>query len=81
MIHLNITFPAELKERLDKEAYREKTGRSTLIQKAVRVYLTIKDRKTKEILLREGYEAMASESKKIMSDFKHLDRGSLKYVD
>ncbi len=53
----------------------------TKIQKAVRVYLTIKDRKTKEILLREGYETMASESKKMMSDFKHLDRESLKYVD
>lgn len=74
MIHLNITFPLELKEQLDKEACREKTRRSTLIQKAVRVYLTIKDRKTKEILLREGYEAMALESKKIMSDFKHIDR-------
>ena len=81
MIHLNITFPSELKERLDKEAYREKMKRSTLIQKAVRVYLTIKDRKAKELLLREGYEAMASESKKIMDDFKHIDRESLKYAD
>ena len=81
MVHLNITFPSELKERLDKEAYREKMKRSTLIQKAVRVYLTIKDRKAKELLLREGYEAMALESKKIMDDFKHIDRESLKYVD
>ena len=55
--------------------------RSTLIQKAVRVYLTSKDRKAKELLLREGYEAMASESKKIMDDFKHIDRESLKHVD
>ena len=81
MIHLNITFPSELKERLDKEAYREKTKRSTLIQKAVRVYLAVKQRQAKEVLLREGYAAMVSESRKIMDDFKHVDRESLKYVD
>lgn len=81
MEHLNITFPSELKERLDKEAIREETKRSTLIQKAVRVYLALKERKTKESLLREGYEAMAAESKKVMDDFKYLDRDSLKYAD
>ena len=36
MEHINITFPLELKERLDKEAKQEKIKRSTLIQKAVR---------------------------------------------
>ena len=71
----------ELKERLDKEAVREKTKRSTLIQKAVRVYLAIKDNKTKQALLREGYEAMAQESRKIMNDFKFVDQDFLKYVD
>ncbi len=81
MIHLNITFPEELKERLDKEALRAKTKRSTLIQKAVQFYLETKERKTKEFLLREGYEAMAMESKKTMDDFKHIDKESLKYVD
>ncbi len=35
----------------------------------------------KEILLREGYEVMASESKRIMDDFKHLDRESEKYME
>ena len=35
MLHLNITFPEDLKEELDKEAKREHTQRSTLIQKAV----------------------------------------------
>ncbi len=81
MEHLNITFPSELKERLDREALREKTKRSTLIQKAVKVYLALKEQQAKNILLREGYEAMALESKNIMDDFKELDRESLKYVD
>ena len=81
MIHLNITFPEELKERLDKEAHRVKTKRSTLIQRAVLFYLDAKERKTKEALLREGYQAMAMESKKIMDDFKHVDQESLKYAD
>lgn len=80
MEHLNITFPSELKERLDREARKEKTKRSTLIQKAVQVYLALKERQVKNILLREGYEAMTLESKKIMDDFKDLDRGSLKYA-
>lgn len=81
MEYLNITFPLELKERLDKEAIKEKTKRSTLIQKAVRVYLALKDRKEKEILLREGYEAMKKESSVLMSDFRHIDRESIKYAD
>ena len=81
MVHLNITFPEELKAQVDKEAHREKTKRSTLIQKAVRFYLELKERRSKEVLLREGYQAMALESKKMMNDFKHVDRESLKYVD
>ena len=81
MEHLNITFPSELRERLDKEAVREKTKRSTLIQKAVWIYLALKERKAKQVVLREGYEAMVSESKKMMDDFKYLDQDSLKYAD
>ena len=81
MEHLNITFPLELKERLDKETIRERTKRSTLIQKAVRIYLAIKERNAKDALLREGYENMSGISKKIMNDFKCADRDSLKHVD
>ena len=81
MEHINITFPLELKERLDQEAKIEKIKRSTIIQKAVRLYLTLKERKTKQVLLREGYEAMYGEHIKIMDDFKELDQESLKYVD
>ncbi len=80
MVHLNITFPEELKERLDHEAHREKTKRSTLIQKAVQVYLAVKERKSRETSLREGYQALGAESKKMMEDFKHIDRETLKYV-
>jgi len=81
MEYLNITFPTELKKQLDKEVVREKSRRSTLIQKAVRVYLGLKSRKDREALLREGYIAMRDETKKIMDDFKEIDRESLKYAD
>ena len=81
MTHINITFPEDLKVRLDREALREKTGRSTLIQKAVRIYLELKARKSTQELLREGYEAMTVESGKLMDEFKSIDRESLKYVD
>ncbi len=45
MLHLNITFPEDLKEALDQEVKREHTQRSTLIQKAVWVYLETKKQK------------------------------------
>ena len=45
MEYLSITFPEELKKALDQEAKREHTKRSTLIQKAVKVYLELKRRK------------------------------------
>ncbi len=80
MEYLNITFPSELKEQLDREVVKEKTRRSTLIQKAVRVYLGLKNRKDREALLREGYEAMHKETKTIMDDFKALDQETLKYA-
>ena len=80
MEYLNITFPTELKEQLDKEVVKEKSRRSTLIQKAVRVYLALKNRKDREILLREGYTAMRNETQNLMDDFKALDKESLKYA-
>jgi metal-responsive CopG/Arc/MetJ family transcriptional regulator len=81
MEYMNITFPTELKEQLDREVVKEKTRRSTLIQKAVRVYLGLKSRKNREELLREGYIAMQDETKKVMDDFKGLDKESLKYAN
>lgn len=81
MVHLNITFPEDLKMKLDHEVKRNHTKRSTLIQKAVRFYLELSQKKSEEELLKEGYLAMKSETKTIMNDFKHIDRESLKYVD
>ena len=81
MEYLNITFPEDLKQALDREAKRERTKRSTLIQKAVKVYLELKRRKKMVTLLKEGYQEMAGESQKVMRDFESLDRESLKYVD
>ena len=76
MEHLNITFPEDLKEALDREAKRERTKRSTLIQKAVVVYLKLKRRKTTEDLLKEGYQEMIAESENVLRDFKNLDNES-----
>ena len=81
MEDLSITFPSDLRKALDQEAKREHTKRSTLIQKAVRVYLRLKRRNAVVQLLKEGYQAMAAETAKISRDFKHLDQESLKYVD
>jgi len=81
MVHLNITFPEDLKIRMDQEVKRNQTKRSTLIQNAVRFYLDLKHKRIQEELLKEGYLAMADETKLLMDDFKNLDRESLKYVD
>lgn len=81
MVHLNITFPEDLKEQLDFEAHREHLKRSSLIQKAVSTYLESKNKKATETLLKKGYEEMDQESRLIMKDFQKLDRESLKYVD
>ena len=80
-MHLNITFPEDLKIRMDQEVKRNQTKRSTLIQNAVRFYLDLKHKRIQEELLKEGYLAMADETKLLMDDFKNLDRESLKYVD
>jgi metal-responsive CopG/Arc/MetJ family transcriptional regulator len=81
MEHLSITFPEELKRELDLEAKREHIKRSTLIQKAVRVYLQLKRQHTVKNLLREGYQEMYGEAKKITDDFAKLDSDSLRHVD
>lgn len=81
MEHLNITFPESLKEALDREAKRQRTKRSTLIQKAVRVYLELKRRRAFLALMKEGYLEMAGESDRTTREFAELDRESLKYVD
>lgn len=81
MEHINITFPIELRKALDREAKREHTKRSTLIQKAVKMYLELKRRHSLHEEMREGYKEMAEESLKIMDEFKVADSDSLKYVD
>ncbi len=81
MEYLSITFPKELKVALDQEAKREHLKRSTLIQKAVRVYLELKKRQAVKHLLRDGYQEMYGTSKQITDDFASLDQDSLKYVD
>ena len=81
MEHLSITFPESLKIALDREAKKEHTKRSTLIQKAVRVYLQLKRREALGDLLKEGYQEMYCEAGRITSEFKNLDRESLRHVD
>ena len=81
MEHLNITFPEDLKRALDQAAKREHSKRSTLIQKAVRLYLELKRRNAMATLLKEGYQEMSAESRQLMRDFEDVDRESLKYVD
>jgi len=81
MERLSITFPESLKRELDLEAKREHTKRSTLIQKACRVYLQLKKEKDKQSLLREEYQELYNVSKKVMKDFEELDRDSLKFLD
>lgn len=81
MEHLSITFPTDLRMALDEEAKRERTKRSTLIQKAVKVYLRLKRQNALADLLRKGYEEMAGESERIMREFKEMDRESWKHVD
>ena len=79
--YLNITLPIQLKEALDQEARREHTKRSTLIQKAVSLYLRVAEKKSLRELLKEGYVEMAAETKAVMRAFQALDRDALKYAD
>lgn len=80
-MHLSITFPENLKTALDREARKEHTKRSTLIQKAVRVYLDLKRRRALRDLMIEGYREMGKVAKEIEHDFRYADAESLKYVD
>lgn len=79
--HINITMPMVLREAVDREAKRERTKRSTLIQKAVRVYLGLARRKALKTLLTEGYLELSNEAKRLEQEFERLDAESLKYVD
>ena len=79
--HINITIPTELREAVDQEAKRERTKRSTLIQKAVRVYLGLSRRQAFRKSLEAGYTELADEARRVTRDFAHLDAESLKYVD
>lgn len=79
--HLNITLPVRLREALDGEVRREHTKRSTLIQKAVALYLRVAEKTSLRELLKEGYVEMAAEAKAVTHAFRALDRESLKYVD
>ena len=79
--HLNITMPVRLKAAVDREAKRERTKRSTLIQRAVTLYLHVAHQKTLRALLREGYVEMAAEAKALTQAFATLDRETLKYAD
>jgi metal-responsive CopG/Arc/MetJ family transcriptional regulator len=81
MVHLNITFPEDLKRQLDHEIKREKTKRSTFIQHAVRFYLGVKSKKEKDALLKEECLLFSNESKQVMEDFKHADAETLKYIN
>ena len=79
--HLNITLPITLREALDQEVRREHTKRSTLIQKAVALYLRVAKAQNVRELLKEGYVEMAAEAKAVTKAFQTLDRETLKYVD
>jgi len=79
--HLNITLPMDLKEALDHEVEREHTKRSTLIQKAVALYLRVAEKKSLRELLKEGYVEMAAEARAVTRAFETLDREALKYAD
>ena len=79
--HINITIPPDLREAVDHQAKREHTKRSTLIQKAVRVYLGLSRQKTLRALLEKGYAELAPEAKRLEREFVRLDAESLKHAD
>ncbi len=81
MTYLNITFPADLKKMLDSQAKHEKMKRSTLIQKAVRIYLQLRKRQEMNTLLEEGYVAISGDAKELLNDFEKLEHESLKHLD
>ena len=79
--HINITVPPQLREAIDRQAVRERTKRSTLIQKAMRVYLGLSRQTALRTLLEEGYAELGSEAKRLEREFALLDAESLKHAD
>ena len=79
--HINITIPVPLRVELDRWVRKEHTKRSTLIQRAVQLYLELAKRKRMTCRLREGYAEMSEEMKKITQEFECLDQESLRYDD
>lgn len=79
--HINITIPSDLREAVDHQARQEHTKRSSLIQKAVRVYLGLSRRKALRALLEEGYAELGPEAHRLEREFQRLDRESLKHAD
>ncbi len=80
-MHINITIPVDLKARLDAEAERAHVARSTLIQRAVALYLDLAKGKQMRKLLAEGYAEMAGEALKVTEEFETLDAEAMKHVD
>ncbi|MFA4982494.1 MAG: hypothetical protein WC592_08535 [Candidatus Omnitrophota bacterium] len=78
--HINITIPAGLKLKIDEESKRERIGRSTLIQKAVSLYLELLKKRRLRSLLAEGYKEMAGESLALAHDFELLDDEAVKHA-
>jgi len=79
--HINITIPSSLRIRIDEESKRERIGRSTLIQKAVSLYLGLIKKRQLRALLAEGYNEMAGESLKITREFEILDDEAMKQAE
>jgi len=79
--HINITIPIALKHRIDEESKRERIGRSTLIQKAVKLYLDLVKKKAVRKMLIEGYAEISGEARRIADEFDSIDVEALKYVD
>ncbi len=79
--HINITIPPDLRQAVDRQAERERTKRSSLIQRAVRVYLGLSRSKELRALLREGYQELGDEARRLEREFARLDVESLKYAD
>lgn len=80
MEHLSITFPTPLKRQLDLEAKRENMGRSTLIQKAVRVYLELKKKNEANVLLAQEYDELNEVARELLIDFAASDAKAWKDV-
>ena len=79
--HINITIPPQLRQAVDQQARREKTKRSSLIHKAVRVYLGLAKNRDLRALMQYGYQELNQEARRLEQEFARLDAESLKYAD